>query len=237
MTGTLQFDVRRPDDIGLFKALTEAGEVVYRKVNRRQDESGVTDAKVLYQVELVNAGSLPPRETVTLEVDVDNVEEKLKLLNLQVKEAAGVASNPQVSHARSGQVEAKVTFDVPLATLAIIKDEIRKTGRVAKETMSQNQQAPEGKMAFGRVQLTLRNEVLVSKESGFGAQFQHGLEASLTGLAVSLRWLVIGVLFVVPWLGALWLVVFLIRKVAGRSKSEDITDQGSEETEPEAPAE
>jgi hypothetical protein len=59
--------------------------------------------------------------------------------------------------------------------------------------------------------------LLVPKDEGFWSQARGGLSFSLRGLAVSAGWLIVGVLFVLPWLLLIWAGVWLLRRLRGRA--------------------
>jgi hypothetical protein len=80
--------------------------------------------------------------------------------------------------------------------------------------MAPNPQAPEGKLAIARIVVTFENaEVLVSRDDGLMAQVRSGLSSSLRGLFWSVNFLIIGLLFVLPWLLLIYAMVWLARRM------------------------
>jgi hypothetical protein len=73
----------------------------------------------------------------------------------------------------------------------------------------------------------------VRAEQGFGDTVRAGLSTALTGLAISLRYIIVGLLVVVPWLLILWVVVRLIRR--GRRRTAGAGDVMVPPTTPNVP--
>jgi hypothetical protein len=214
VSAQLDFDVRRPEEGAVVLALKEAGEVMSRHVARLPEGENVTDAKVLYKVELVQADAQPPRERVTLALEVADVEAALAVLDARVKEAGGQAEQPTTTQEPSGQVVATVTIKVPLAAATGLAEKLKGLGQVRVWRQVRSPQAPEGKLAQARLDVTLSNaELLVPRDERLWTQVRGGLAVSLHGLLMSARWLIVGVLFVLPWLLLLWAVVWLARRL------------------------
>lgn len=214
VTAQIDFDLRRADEALPQATLTEIGETLSRQVSRVPEGDNVTDAKVLYRVEVVSAANIEPRESVLLGVEVANVENALSVLTAQVKEAQGRVVRATESLERNGQVTARVIVDVPLAASASLVEKVRSSGHVRAHQLTQNQQAPAGKLAIARLDVTLSNaDLLVPRDEGLWQHLRHGLSVSLRGLAVSAGWLIIGVLFVLPWLLLILAAVWLVRRL------------------------
>jgi hypothetical protein len=85
-----------------------------------------------------------------------------------------------------------------------------------------NRQAPEGKLAVARFDVTLANaDLLVPPEEGLWAETRSGLVTSLRGLAKSVNYLIVGVLFVLPWLLVIGAVVWMIWRIWRPSRAAD----------------
>jgi hypothetical protein len=213
VTATLDFDIRRADLAPLQTALKEAGEVLERNVVRAPQGENFSDAKLKYNVELQPTTTIPPREIYTLALEVSDVQGTLTVLSAQVKETGGLVLRPEVSQERDGRVTAHVYFDVPLAAAPGLFEKFKSAGQVRMQKSVTNGKAPEGKLAVGRLDVTLSNMPLVSREGGLGAQVQRGVSFSLLGLAMSLRFLIVGVLFVLPWLLVIAAFVWVVRRL------------------------
>jgi hypothetical protein len=214
VTAQLDFDVRRADESAPQAALAEAGELLSRNVTRAAEGENVTDAKVAFKVELVPAAAIPPREVATLAVEVPDVEAALAVLLARVKEAGGTVVETQVGQERSGRVTARALYNVPLAGASGVVEKVKSSGQVRLQQLGRNPQAPEGKLAVARLDVTLSNgELLVPSEQGLWARVRNGLGVSLRGLALSAGWLIVGLLFVLPWLLLIYAVVWLARRL------------------------
>src|SRR5207249_3442664 len=109
------------------------------------------------------------------------------------------------------RVIARVIFDVPLAVAPAVVERLKATGQVRASQSVPNPQAPEGKLAVARIDVTFQNvEVLVPRDDSLTTQTRNGLSFSLRGLSASVSFLIVGLLFVLPWVlllvAALWLV-------------------------------
>jgi hypothetical protein len=213
VTGQLEFHVRRTEEGDVQAALDGAGEVMTRQVTRQPENENVTDAKVLFKVDLVPATAIPPRDVVTLTVEVNDVDAALTLLHAQVKEVAGRTVDWKDGQERNGRKTARVVVDVPLNSASGLIEKVKSTGVVRGQFLTKNVQAPDGKLAVARVDVTMSNEVLVPRDEGLKAQVLNGLSFSLRGLSLSVSWLIVGVLFLLPWALLLYAVVWLFRRL------------------------
>jgi anti-sigma factor RsiW len=214
VTAQLDFDVRRADEGAVRAALAAAGERLTRKVARSDAKEGVTDAKVGFRVEVVSAANVPPRETRTLALEVADVDATLTLFKAEVREARGRVLQPQTAHERSGRVTAHVVFEVPLTAAPSLFERFKSAGLVRRQDVITNPQAPEGKLAVARFDVTLSNaDMLVPRDEGLGAQLRRGLSFSLQALLLSARWLLVLVVFVLPWVLLSWVAVWVARRL------------------------
>jgi hypothetical protein len=212
----LDFDVRRVEQGVVQTALTGLGDVLARHVARAPEGENRTDTKVLYRVELVPATAVEPREFVAMAVEeVADVPGAVSVLTAQVKEVQGrVVKGPLTASQQNGRVTARVVYDVPLAVAPAIVEKVKQVGKVRVSQEAPNPQAPDGKFAVARIEVTLTNaELLVPRDEGLWAQVQRGLSISFRGLSVSVSFLIIGVLFVLPWLVLIGAIVWIARRI------------------------
>jgi hypothetical protein len=214
----LEFDVLARDVATIQAALQKSGEVLSRQVARAPESDNVTDKKVLYRVQIVDATTIDPRQTVTLAVEVSDVEAVLKALKQRVEEVKGRIIKSRLDLERSGRITGTAVYDVPLSAEDGLVDRIKTSGRVRVHRVEKNPQAHDGKLALARLEVTLSNvDLLVPQDEGLWAQVRRGLAQSLQGLAVSARLLIIGLLFVLPWLLLILALIWLIRRLWGTS--------------------
>jgi hypothetical protein len=214
VSAQLDFDIRRVSEEELQAALAGAGDVISRQVTRQPAGENVTDAKVLFNVALVNARTLPPRETTTLVVEVPDADGAQAVLAAQVREAGGRAEPSQRQQDPNGRVTVHAPYLVPLPAAPGLIAKVRTVGRIREQRDATNEQAPAGKLALARLEVTWTNaEQLVPGEAGLWAQLRRGLSFSLRGLAVSASWLVVGVLVVLPWVLLIYFLVWLVRRL------------------------
>src|SRR5262249_19126683 len=74
------------------------------------------------------------------------------------------------------------------------------TGTVRVHQTARNPQAPDGKLALARVEVTLSNaDLIVPRDDGLWPQVRKGLSYSVTVLSLSATWLIFGLCVVLPW--------------------------------------
>src|SRR5262249_21218774 len=101
----LDFDVRRSDEATVQKALTEAGEVLWRQVRRAPEGENVSDSKVRFKVQFVPAIAIEPHEAVAMAVEVMDVDGAISVLSAQVREVQGrIVKGPELAHELNGRV-------------------------------------------------------------------------------------------------------------------------------------
>jgi P2-related tail formation protein len=200
VTAQFDFEVRRADEGAVRTAVEAAGDVLSRQVTRAAEGDGVTDTKVLYKLALLPAGRLPPRETVTLSVEVGDVDKEVTLLAAQVAEAKGRQVDAKLDRDAGGRATARLVFEVPLAAAAGLVERLKGTGTVRAAQSARDPQATEGKYATARINVTLTNvESLVPDDAGLWAKVRRGLSISASVLLTSVTWVVFGLCVVLPW--------------------------------------
>jgi len=221
VTGALEFHIRRDSEAALQAVLTETGEQLSRQVSRVPESDNVTDAKVLYKLDLAPASAIPPRENISLLLEVSDVATTLRAFNDEVRDAGGrVVQPPKVRQERTGKVLGRAVYDVPLTAAATLLEKLKNAGRTSASEVTPNPNAPDGKLAIARIEVVAGNaELLVPRDQGLWAEVRSGIATSLRGLSVSAGWLIIGVLFVLPWLVLLYIVVWATRKLIRRSSA------------------
>ena len=74
ISGELQFDIRRADEAAIVEVLAKLGDLYSRTATRAQDSDNVLDTKLQMKVTLRNVTSIPPRQTVSLAIEVTDVD-------------------------------------------------------------------------------------------------------------------------------------------------------------------
>ena len=80
---------------------------------------------MLFKASLASAAALSPRETVTLGIEVADVDATAALFAAEVADVQGRTVQSQVTHERSGRVTGKLTYDVPLSAASGLVGEIQ----------------------------------------------------------------------------------------------------------------
>ena len=200
VTGQLDFEVRRTDEPTVRTAIDAAGEVVSRQVARAPESDAVTDSKVLYRATLLAAHKLKPRETTTMTVEVPDVEQATTVFGAQVAEAKGRQLDARSDRDRTGKVTAHLLYEVPLAAAAGVVERFKSAGTVRVHNSARDPQAPEGKYATARINVTLTGtEPIVAGNDGLWPPVKKGLTYSASVLLTSVTWVVFGLCVVLPW--------------------------------------
>jgi hypothetical protein len=218
VTATLDFEVRRTEEAVLRAALTTAGDIYTRKVSRAADSDSVVDSKVRWQVTFINQASIPPRETYVFGIEVADVDRTAATLSALVGERQGRTIKADVSRERSGQVTGKLLYDVPMAKLHEVIDELRAAGTVRVQQSVKHPEVPDSPLAVARVEVTLSNkELIVPSDEGIGASIRRGLSDSFKILAWSLRLLIFGLCILLPWALVIWAIYRLVMRMRRRT--------------------
>jgi hypothetical protein len=213
INATLNFEFRRDQDAKIQAAMSAAGEVMYRTSTRSQESDRVVDSKRRIQLTLINVASIPPRETYTLEVTVEQVEGAVTALEAMAAELKGRIVDSRHTRTADGRSISGLIVDLPLGAARGAADRIKNLGHTRLYEINRNPQAPEGDLALGRLRVNFSNpDPLVSSDSGPWARIKSGLAVSITALSWGLTFVVVGLCLVVPIGGVAWLVLRIYRK-------------------------
>jgi len=194
------FEVRRTDEAIIRTAVDTLGEVVARQVTRAPESDNVTDAKVMYRTMLIAKDQLKPRERTTLTLEVADVDQTVVVFGVHASEMKGRQVDAQFTHDRSGRLTAKLLYEVPLLAASGLVERFKASGAVLFFQSSRDPQAPEGKYATTRLEVTLTNsERIVGEDDGLWPQVRRGLSHSASALLKSISWMVFGLCVVLPW--------------------------------------
>ncbi|HEY3227338.1 MAG TPA: DUF4349 domain-containing protein, partial [Planctomycetota bacterium] len=218
VSASLDFELPRGDRTALDEALKAAGMVLSQTVQRAQDDGRVVDSKIRVSLSLQTIASIGPRRIVKLGVEVSNVDRTAEQITaLVTANGVGTLVDSQNSRDPSGREISLLIYEAPLAASAGFVEAIRKAGTVRVEETKRNPAVPEGELATGRIELTLSNaDPIVGGDDGFMAQVKSGLRSVIAAAGFSLRFILIGVLIVVPWALVLWIGVKLVRRLRAK---------------------
>ena len=205
ITANLDLEVKR-EKLGEFeKAVAGAGDIISRAINRSADTENTIDSKVLVKLSIVAADRMAPRQTTMLAVEVRDVEAAVADVQALAATSGGKVAASNLSKDREGRTVGKVSLDIPSEKANDVVEHTRGLGTVRVFDSSRNPQAPEGKLARSRVDITFGNaEAIVAPGTGVGASIRNALATSVAGLLFSLQILIVGLCFVVPWVVVIW---------------------------------
>jgi glycine cleavage system regulatory protein len=220
VTGRLDLEIRRDAEPAFAAALTAAGDVISRNVQRAAEGENVVDSKLRLQVSLTAAAQIPPRETVTLAVEVEDPHKTADALAEFALEARGRVIDSQKSKDRTGRATARLVLSVPLSEAAELVAKAKDGRIVRSEQAARNDAVHDGKTAAARIEINLSDPVqILGADDGFWPQIVRGLSASVTALSWSLTVVIIGVCFVLPWATVIWLMVRAVKWARGGGRA------------------
>jgi hypothetical protein len=113
-------------------------------------------------------------------------------------------------------VTSKLVFYVPLAASTELVERFKSAGVVRVLEKDRNPQVSDGSLAVARIDVTLSNsDLIVPSDQGLWPQVRRGLSTSFVGLSWSLTVVIIGILFVLPWLVAIYAGYRVVRWIRG----------------------
>jgi hypothetical protein len=220
MTATLDVEIRRTDEDAIRDALSKAGDVYTRKTSRAADGDNVVDSKVRLQVTLINRANIPPRETYVFGVEVADVDQTAALLSGLAGKREGRSVESNVTRERNGRVTGKLVFDVPMAEVHELLEQVRAAGTVRVQQTAKHPEVADSPLALARLDITLSNkELIVPSDDGVGPSVRRGLSDSVAVLSWSLRFLILGLCVILPWALVLWVSYRLVLRVRRRPTS------------------
>jgi hypothetical protein len=196
------------------KALAEVGQVLSRSDGHAPLNEISTDRIVGYRLTLQNVASVKPRETITLTVEVNNVDKKAKDLTELVRSSKGLIGPARVQHHANGLATATLNFDVPYATHQALVETFKSAGQTRQEQSSQNPQVPENELATAHIELTLVGQAgIVPSDEGLWPQIRTSLYYSFRVFGWSIMLVILGLCVVLPWALVIWVVWKVISRM------------------------
>lgn len=219
-TAQFDFEVPRSEEPTLRAAIETLGEVVSRQATRAPDSGNVTDAKVMIRASLIAVNQIKPRQKEILTLEVADVDQSRVLFEAEVEKVYGREIDSQFTRDRSGRLTAKLVFETPYAAATGLVERFKSAGAVRVFQSTRDPQAPEGKYATARIEVTLTNaDRIVAADEGLWPQTRQGLMYSATVLLTSVKWAVFGLCVVLPWAVIGYLCIRIIRSLLRSNRS------------------
>lgn len=214
ISGQLDFDVPTAGKQAIDTALADVGTTIGRTANQAAVGETATDRKTGYRVTFRNAAGLAPRESIALGMEVKDVDQASAAIADLVKAHKGRLGAGQVNQERSGRVAALLRFDVPLTAKDEVLRQLKATGTPLLQTSTRNPQAPDGELAVAHVDLTLTTSgPIVPSDEALWPKVRTSLFYSFTLLSWSLMLVIMGLLFILPWVVVLWAGYKVVRRL------------------------
>jgi anti-sigma factor RsiW len=128
----VHFDVPRSELAAIEKAVGGAGEVLTRQGVRAEDKQSneFLDSKVGFRVNMVNLGSIKPRETAMIRLATRDVPAGYKVLQDAVAAAQGRMILAQLNEQDRQNIHAQVDCEIRRGELPVFEKELAKAGDV-----------------------------------------------------------------------------------------------------------
>ncbi len=222
-SATIVFDISRTARLPIDAAFDKVGEIVSRNITRSQDTANTLESKLHFELALQSAEVLPARETTTLGVEVPDVQKSVDDLLALVGEDGGREIDKDISQDPNGRSLAHVIVEVPLDKAGALSERIESWGHRRVKQVAKNPQADQGKLAHGRLEVTLADTSasLGGEETTWDA-IRHGLAVSGEGLRWSAQMVVVGFCFVAPWALAIWIAWRLYQRNRKRNRGSGV---------------
>jgi hypothetical protein len=219
ISADLEFDYQRTEEAAIAAALSAAGEVHNRNVQRAQEADNLSDSKIRVTIRMLNVANIPPRETTVLALEVKDVDTVANAFNSLVTESKGTQTSSQQTYERNGRFTRVLEYDVPLVAASGLVEKFKSAGIVRVQQSGRNPQVPDGELARAHLSVTLSNETpIVPTDDGFSKQFRGGLSYSLKALALSGSWLIFGLCVLLPWALVTWGLVYIGLRIYRRMR-------------------
>jgi hypothetical protein len=214
INATLDFDLHVKDRPGIDKLLAEVGKEIGRSTDQAQPSENVTDQKVGYRLTLRSVSSIPPREKITLAIEVKNVEQTSADMVDAIKTHKGlVANGPLFTLDARGQVRAVILFDVPFAVKDELVRQFKGAGTVRLQKTEPNAAVPDNELATAHIDVALSSVgPIIPGEDALGPQLRKSLFYSFKIFSISLSFVLLGILGILPPLLVLFVVYKAVRK-------------------------
>lgn len=204
-SGKLEFEIAR-EAVGAIDQAMGKGEVISRSVARSTDTQNTVDSKVHMMLQVNSAQTLPPRESSSLGIEASDVQKAMDDFVAAALAAGGrQVDSPALSQSEGAQTTATIVVDVPMAQMQSLIARADGMGTRKSRSTSIDANAPEGKLARARLQVTFATPAaLASNDEGVWAGVRRGLGTSLRGLSISIMLIIIGLCVVLPWIVIIW---------------------------------
>ena len=162
------------------------------------------------------ASRIPPRETTILKIGAADVKTAFEALRTAIASAKGRTTRAELNEPDRHNVTAELHFDIPRTEEGAFKRELERAGETRASKIVRQQET--NSVTDTKVGYQLEIVPASRSDEGLLPQIGSGLSFSLRGLFISLNYLLLGVLFVLPWLLLAAVVFWVVRRVLGAAK-------------------
>ncbi|HEX8915604.1 MAG TPA: DUF4349 domain-containing protein, partial [Humisphaera sp.] len=191
-------------------ALTGGADVFGRDVARSVDPSSA-DHLIRVRTVIRDADRQSPRQTYDLTVATKDVDKAVGDLEALAAQVGGRKVDSQRRTNEQGQDEGVIVLNVPLNRAGEVVNAARAAGHTTQASSNRDDRVPEGALSRATLTVRLQAAPTVGASRGLGETLREGVNTGLTGLVVGLKYIIMGLLLVVPVLLVAWVVVRLFR--------------------------
>jgi hypothetical protein len=196
ITASISFEVPSSDADATLQEIRRDCETMALTVTENPDTNNVTAAKRGFNVQVYSLSTVPPQQTLSMNLETPDVEKLAGEIVSAAESAGGRTSEPPQFSSTARRATGHLVVDVPAAKTREFRDKLKAIATVLQSESSKNSQSPDGQVVRTRFDLTLTTP---DADEGLVAAITRGLTISARGLLWSLQLIVVGLLFVAPW--------------------------------------
>ncbi|MBI2803541.1 MAG: DUF4349 domain-containing protein [Planctomycetes bacterium] len=207
VTAQLSFNVPKEHKAALDKLLAEVGPVLKREASQATVTDVATDQKFGYAVNLYSVAVIAPRETVTMHIEVTDVDAIAAEMLAMARTSKGQASKVKSKIDPQGRRSAKLVMRVPLAASDALVKQFMAQGKIIDKDQTPNPQIPENELSTAHLVVELTGgDPIVPRDEGMSGYMRRSIYLGYTILVVIMTFVLTGLIVLVPcgffaWVG------------------------------------
>jgi hypothetical protein len=226
--GQLNFDIASAERAAIEKALARVGAVLGRTSSQVGINDLATDQKVGFKLSIRSTAAIPPRETVSVKMEVKDVDTRASELKALIAAGKGRVIDSTIDRHENGQVIGRLKIEIPFASQDVILKQIKDIGTVVSQQAKRNPQVPENELTTSHIDVTLAGvQPIVPSDEGVGSYVRTSLYMSFKVFSVCLMLIILGVSAVLPWALVIWIAYKIyVRMTSGTPEVQLATASG-----------
>ncbi|MBI2808631.1 MAG: DUF4349 domain-containing protein [Planctomycetes bacterium] len=206
---------------------SKVGAVLARTSNQAGINDLATDQKVGFKLTIRSTAVIPPREIITLKLDVKDVDTQAAELRDLITAGRGRVIDSNINRLENGKVSGVLTFEVPFASQDTLLRQIKGTGTLVSQQAKRNPQIPENSLTTSHIFVTLNGATpIVPSDEGLSSYVRTSLYMSFKVFSVCIMLIILGVSAVLPWVLVIWVVYKVYARMTANREMQLATEAG-----------